>query len=213
MNAVPRGRLVTLEGIEGAGKSTYAGTVRAVLEKHGIDVVPTREPGGTGPGEKLRDLLLSDKNAALTADAELLIMFAARADHVATVVLPALEAGRWVVSDRFTDASYAYQGGGRGCDRRLLGALEQAVCRGIRPDLTLLLDLAPEHAMARVKARGARDRFETETIEFFTRVREAYLERAGEEPRRWRVIPAQRPLREVEAAVVHAIEARFFTRA
>ncbi len=207
MNAARRGRLLTIEGIEGAGKSTHVEAVCAALRERGLAVVATREPGGTPLGERLRDLLLSSANGAITADTELLMLFAARAAHVATVVRPALEAGRWVVSDRFTDASYAYQGGGRGCDRELLDMLKRAVCRDTQPDLTFLLDVAPEQAIARVEARGARDRFEAESLGFFNRVRDAYLALAAEDPARWRVISAQGAIEQVEAAVIAALAA------
>ena len=201
------GRLITVEGIEGAGKSTHIESICEALRAREINVVATREPGGTPVGEKLRDLLLSDRCGKITAEAELLLMFAARAEHIATVVRPALAAGTWVVSDRFTDASYAYQGGGRGCSRELLDALSDAVCGDIRPDLTFLLDLKPEEAGERVVARGAaKDRFETESGEFFSRVRDAYLALAAADPARWRVIPAQHEMAQVKTLIIQALE-------
>ena len=206
MNA-KRGRLVTIEGIEGVGKSTHIKTICEVLRRHGIDVVATREPGGTLLGEELRRLLLSEQCAGLVAEAELLMMFAARAEHIVTVVRPALDAGQWVVSDRFTDASYAYQGGGRGCSRALLDALRQSLCAEVHPDLTFLLDLEPDQAHVRVETRGNnKDRFEAESREFFTRVREAYLVLSKEDPRRWRVIPAQQSIEQIKAAIVRELE-------
>ncbi len=207
MTAARRGRLITVEGIEGAGKSTHIEAVCETLRARGIAVVATREPGGTPLGERLRDLLLADAGDGITAEAELLMMFAARAEHIEKVVRPALQAGRWVISDRFSDASYAYQGGGRGCDRILLDALDRGICGNVHPDLTFLLDIAPDKAAARVAARGARDRFENENLEFFTRVRQAYLARAQEETARWRVISAQADVAQVRAAIIAELQA------
>ena len=202
-----RGRLVTVEGIEGAGKSTHVKTICSTLNARGIENVATREPGGTPVGERLRDLLLSAEIGDVGADAELLLMFAARAEHVMNVVRPALEMGRWVVSDRFADASYAYQGGGRGCDPARLVTLDRLVCAEIRPDLTFLLDIPPEQAAARVADRGEKDRFESESTDFFEQVREAYLARAREDAGRWRVINAGRGLAQVQAEIRREVEA------
>ena len=207
MNSVRRGRLITLEGIEGAGKSTHAETVCAALRDRGLTVVAAHEPGGTALGGKLRELLLSKANADVTAEAELLLMFAARAELIRRVVRPALEQGHWVVSDRFTDASYAYQGGGRGCARETLDALSRIVCRETRPDLTFLLDITPKEGAARVGKRGEKDRFETEGADFFERVRKAYLTLAAAEPQRWRVIAAGQELEQVKAEVVSELDA------
>lgn len=207
MSAVRRGRLITLEGIEGAGKSTHAGTVRAALRDRGLPVVAVHEPGGTALGDKLRELLLAKTDAGVTTEAELLLLFAARAELIQRVVRPALEKGQWVVSDRFTDASYAYQGGGRGCARETLDALKQAVCGEIQPDLTFLLDVAPEEGAARVGKRGEKDRFEAESAGFFERVRRAYLALAAAEPRRWRIIAAGREVRQVEVEVLRELDA------
>ena len=200
-NTAGRGMFVTVEGVEGAGKTSCLAAVRSVLDRAGYEAVFTREPGGTELGEAVRQLLLSERYAGMTADCELLLMFAARAEHLAQVVRPALAQGKWVVSDRFTDASYAYQGGGRGVDTARIAALEQWVQGGLRPDLTLLLDLPVEQGRARAAARSAPDRFESERQEFFERVRQAYRRRAEQEPRRIRVIDAGRALPAVQAQV------------
>jgi len=194
-----RGRFITLEGIEGAGKSTVLGFVCEYLEAAGIVVEVTREPGGTELGEQLRNLLLVRREAGMSAEAELLLMFAARAEHLARRIRPALAAGRWVVCDRFTDASYAYQGGGRGLDEAHIACLERLVQQGVEPDLTLLLDLPPEVGLARARRRSAADRFESEPTAFFERVRARYLQRAREAAERVRVIDAAQPLAQVRA--------------
>ena len=212
MGSKQRGHLITLEGIEGAGKSTHVEAICAVLRKRGLTVLATREPGGTELGEKLRELLLENRTGVPAANTEALMMFAARAAHISEVVSPALDAGVWVVSDRFTDSSYAYQGGARGCERELLDMLKQAVCRDINPDLTLLLDISPAQAITRVQTRGAKDRFESENLEFFTRVRDAYLMLAAEEPARWRIIPAKQEVGQVEAVILRKIETYFLSQ-
>ena len=206
-----RGRFVTLEGIEGAGKSGALAHLRGVLAAAGIGAVATREPGGTALGEALRALLLDHRNG-MEADTELLLVFAARAEHLARVIRPALAAGRWVLCDRFTDSTYAYQGGGRGVPAERIAALEEWVQGPLRPDLTLLLDVPPELGLARARGReggaegaSARDRFEREDLAFFARVREAYLARARAEPARFRVIDAARPWEEVRAALEEAL--------
>ena len=192
-----RGKLITLEGIDGAGKSTHVGAIADFLRGRGKDVVVTREPGGTPLGEKLRALLLSQ---AMHVGTETLLMFAARREHIALVIAPALAEGRWVVSDRFTDATYAYQGGGGGMAKDRIAALERWVQDGLQPDLTLVFDTPVEVALARLaKDRG--DRFELESRAFFERVRAAYLERAAAEPRRMRVIQSGRSLPEVKKDV------------
>ncbi|HEU0200684.1 MAG TPA: dTMP kinase [Burkholderiaceae bacterium] len=170
-----RGRFITLEGIDGAGKSTQAQFVADRLRASGADLVVTREPGGTRLGEALRELILHQPMAAST---ETLLLFAARAEHLAAVIEPALSAGRWVLCDRFTDATFAYQAGGRGVPAERIEALEQWLHPDLQPDLTLLFDVAPAVAAARVAGARTRDRFETEQRDFFTRVRDAYLERA-----------------------------------
>ena len=191
-----RGKFITLEGIDGAGKSTHHAWVVDYLRKQGREVVATREPGGTDLGEKLRALLLTEP---MHLETEALLMFAARREHLAKLIIPALEAGKWVVSDRFTDASFAYQGGGRGLSPEKLMALENWVQEGFQPDLTLVFDLATELASARLAGTGnTPDRFEQEKRDFFERVREAYLVRAARYPQRIRVIDAGKTLNEIQ---------------
>lgn len=191
-----RGKFITLEGIDGAGKSTHLTHLVDLLRKAGKTVVQTREPGGTPLGEKLRALLLSEP---MHLETEALLMFAARREHLAQVIVPALERGDWVVCDRFTDASFAYQGGGRGLDRLKLESLEKWVQGALDPDLTLLFDVATEVAYGRVqKMNRELDRFEQEKRDFFDRVRGAYLDRAGQAPDRIRVIDAQRSIAEIK---------------
>jgi dTMP kinase len=200
------GRLITIEGGEGAGKSTVIEAVRALLLERGREVVPTREPGGTPVGEAIRAVLL-DPAASLLPETELLLMFAARAQLVRATILPALARGAVVVSDRFTDASFAYQGGGRGIDSGRIAELERWVA-GIKPDLTLLLDLGVDQGLARARGRGGMpDRIEREDAGFFERVRAVYLARAAAEPERWRVIDASRPVVEVVMQVRAALDA------
>ena len=184
-----RGAFVTLEGGEGVGKTTNLALILAHLDTRGVEVVATREPGGTPLGETIRAWILDGEHGALSAEVEALLMFAARARHLDTVIRPALAAGKWVVCDRFTDATFAYQGGGRGADTRLLEALETGVQRGLEPDLTLLLDAPLEVGRRRIAAR-APDHFEREQAPFFERVRRAYLERAQRDPKRVKVIDA-----------------------
>ena len=211
--AAGSGTFITLEGIEGAGKSTVARTLQAEVERRGAPVLLTREPGGTPLAESLRELLLRRGNELLNPNAETLLMFAARAVHLDNAVRPALAAGRWVICDRFTDASYAYQGGGRGVDEGLLSRLAGAVHADLWPARTLLLDVPVALGLQRARNRpGAPDRFEVEQLAFFERVRNVYLQRAAREPQRMRVIDATRPLAEVEAAAREAI-ADLFLRA
>ncbi len=191
------GRLITLEGGEGAGKSTVLEAVRALLAERGIDVLVTREPGGTQSGEAIRSVLLDPNLKGLCAETELLLMFASRAQLVREVVLPALAAGRWVLSDRFTDASFAYQGGGRGQPVERIAELERWAASGVQPHLTLLLDLPVADGMRRANGRGSADRIEMENVDFFERVRAGYRARAAAEPARFRVVDASRPLDEV----------------
>ena len=200
------GRLITLEGGEGAGKSTVLDAIRERLAQHGIDVVVTREPGGTVLGEAVREIVLDPARRNLCAESELLLMFAARAQLVRELIRPALDAGQWVVSDRFTDASYAYQGAGRGQPEARIAELE-AWAAGIRPDLTLLLDLPIAEGLARAGGRGRADRIELESADFFERVRAAYRARAAAESGRFRVIDATRGIDDVRAAVCEAIDA------
>ena len=190
----PPGRLITLEGIEGAGKTTQLARVSDYLQAAGCRVVVTREPGGTRLGESLRSLLLTPHPPALAADTELLLMFAARAEHLNQVVRPALDRGDWVVCDRFTDASYAYQGGGCGMAEPRIAALEDWVQGSLRPDCVLLLDVPVEQGRLRAMQRSQpADRFEREDSAFFERVRQAYLDRAHSDPERYRIIDADHP--------------------
>jgi dTMP kinase len=196
-----KGKFITVEGVEGAGKSTQAVFMRDYLEAVGQRVVLTREPGGTGLGEQLRTLLLDHRDDGMAADSELLLMFAARAEHLARVIRPALENGDWVVCDRFTDATYAYQGGGRAIPGARIAVLEDWVQGPLRPELTLLLDLPVREGLARAGRRGLNDRFESEDLAFFRRVRSAYLDLAKRHPQRYRVIDADRPVEVVRGAV------------
>jgi dTMP kinase len=195
-----RGKFITLEGIDGAGKSTHIGTVADLLRSRGKEVVVTREPGGTPLGEKLRSVLLSEK---LNIDTETLLMFAARGEHIARVIAPALAAGRWVVSDRFTDATYAYQGAGGGMEKDRIAALDAWV-GGLKPDLTLVFDVPVDTALARLPA-ASKDRFESESRAYFERVRAGYLEQAGTEARRMRVIDASKAISEVKKEVEKSV--------
>ncbi len=199
-----RGRFITLEGSEGVGKTTNLAVIESFLKEHRLDVVVTREPGGTALGERLRAVLLdvaADPEEPPMADlAELLLMFAARAQHVQQVIEPALAAGIWVLSDRFTDASYAYQGGGRGIPAKTIETLEALVQGALRPDKTLYLDIAPEIAFRRI-ANRAHDRIEREQQAFFHRVRDCYLARAKAEPGRFSVIDASAEVESVAAGV------------
>jgi dTMP kinase len=204
---VTRGRFITVEGIEGAGKSTQLPGLRELLLGRGHEVVVTREPGGTRVGEALRSVLLGVGDEPLAVDTEILLMFAARAQHLARVILPALERGAWVLCDRFTDATYAYQGGGRGVAEARIQALEQWVQGTLRPDLTLLLDVAVATGLGRARGRGPADRFEQERAAFFERVRSVYLSRAAREPARFRVVPADGDPGEVRARLEQALGA------
>lgn len=201
-----RGRFITLEGGEGVGKSSNLPFVQQLLAEHGCTVLVTREPGGTELAEKIRGLLLDNGAEPVTPKTELLMMFAARAQHVAHVIEPALQQGQWVLSDRFTDASYAYQGGGRGVDIAALRWLEQFVQDGLRPDLTLLLDAPVETGMQRARQRGDLDRFEQEHLAFFERVRQAYLQQAAMHPERIEVIDASLSLEAVRKKIRRSIQ-------
>jgi dTMP kinase len=193
-----KGKFITVEGIEGVGKTTNIDFIHQQLQAAGRDVVLTREPGGTPLGEAIRGLLLDPAYTGMDSTCELQLMFAARAEHLAKVVWPALEQGQWVLCDRFTDATYAYQGGGRGIDTGVIARLEELVQGDFRPDLTLLLDVPVEIGLARAGKRGALDRFEQEKVAFFERVRNAYLEMAARSPDRYRVIDASLPLNDVQ---------------
>lgn len=191
------GKFITVEGIEGAGKSTNIGVVKDFLQERDIDLVTTREPGGTIYAEHIRELLLSHQDEPLDSNAELLLVFAARAQHLNHLICPALERGAWVLSDRFTDATYAYQGAGRGLGVEKVAALEEFVQGSLRPDLTLILDVPVDVGFGRVDSRGSRDRFESEQQHFFETVRSAYLERAQTSPERYAVIDTTRSLDEI----------------
>ena len=194
-----RGRFITFEGIDGAGKSTHIAGVAELIRLHGYQVVSTREPGGTPLGEKLRELLLHEP---MHLETEAMLMFAARREHLARVIEPALARGDWVVCDRFSDATYAYQGGGRGLDKAKFAVLEQWVHGQLQPDLTFLFDLPPGVAEQRISAQGRElDRFEQEKRDFHVRVRAAYLERAAAAPRRITVINADQPLEKIKKLV------------
>ncbi|OYW64938.1 MAG: dTMP kinase [Hydrogenophilales bacterium 16-64-46] len=198
------GRFITLEGVDGAGKSTHLGFVAERLRARGHEVVVTREPGGTPLGETLRELLL---HRDMDAGTELLLMFAARQQHLAELIQPALARGAWVVSDRFTDASYAYQCGGRGIDAARVAALENWVQQGFAPDLTLLFDVPAEVAESRRSAARAADRFEREADSFFNRVRQAYLVRAAAEPERIRVLDARQSIAALQDEIARLLDA------
>lgn len=203
-----RGRFITFEGIDGAGKSSQIAALVKLIESHGIEVEQTREPGGTDLGERLRALLLHEP---MHLETEAMLMFAARREHLAARIMPALEAGRWVVSDRFSDATYAYQVGGRGLDEARFDTLEEWVHPGFQPDLTLLFDLPAEVAAARVANTGeAPDRFEREQRSFFERVRAAYLMRASRAPERVCVIAADREPGEIRAEIEFICTERWF---
>ena len=192
------GLFITLEGPEGAGKSTNREYLAARLKEHGIEVVLSREPGGTPLAERIRELLLTPSDEVMNSDAELLLVFAARAQHLAGVICPALRRGAVVLCDRFTDATYAYQGGGRGLSEARIAELERFVQGDLRPDLTLVFDLPVEVGLARAAARGRLDRFEQEGQVFFEAVRQAYLQRATQVPERYRVLDAAQPLEQVQ---------------
>ncbi|MDU9393686.1 dTMP kinase [Pseudomonas sp. zfem002] len=195
------GLFITLEGPEGAGKSTNRDYLAGHLRDRGLDVLLTREPGGTPLAERIRELLLAPSDEKMDADTELLLVFAARAQHLAEVIRPALARGAVVLCDRFTDATYAYQGGGRGLDMERIATLERFVQAGLQPDLTLLFDLPVEVGLSRAAARGRLDRFEQEGQAFFEAVRQAYLDRAKADPQRYRLIDAAQPLVAVQQSL------------
>jgi dTMP kinase len=203
------GKFITIEGGEGVGKTTNIAFIKAWLEQRGISYIATREPGGTPYGEKIRTLLLEHQDEDLDATAELLLIFAARAQHLARVIKPALARGTWVLCDRFTDATYAYQGGGRQLGLERVAALEEYVQGDLRPDLTLVLDLDPSQGMSRASERGRLDRFEVEAADFFQRVRQTYLELAARDPRRYAVVDASQPLDRVQLAIAQVFQRTF----
>lgn len=190
---------ITFEGIEGVGKTTHLKWMAAALSKAGIEVLTTREPGGTPMGEEIRDILLAHRNERVAPLTELLLMFAARAQHVDTIIQPALKRGCWVLCDRFVDASYAYQGGGRGIETTLIEKLEKLVLADFKPDLTLLFDAPVSVGLSRVKGRGGiQDRFEQEKLDFFERVRLAYKARADQDPLRHKIIDASESIEAIQ---------------
>ncbi len=198
------GKFITLEGIDGAGKSTHLSFIAERLRAMGRQVVVTREPGGTPLGEMLRDMVLSQK---MHVETETLIMFASRREHIDKVIVPALEKGIWVLSDRFTDATFAYQGGGRGIAQDRLQALENWVQSGLQPDITLLFDVPLEISRERLSHNMSLDRFEQEKQDFFARVRAAYLDRAAAHRQRIRVINSSRSIAEIQAELTPLLEA------
>lgn len=200
------GRFITLEGGEGSGKSTNLQFIRQILEDRQLQVTVTREPGGTPVAERIRGILLEQQDEVISEHAELLLVFAARAQHIQHVILPALQRGHWVLCDRFTDSTYAYQGGGRNMDMNVITWLENNMQVGLRPDLTLLLDAPVELGLQRAKHRGKLDRFEVEQRSFFERVREVYLQRAGLEENRYQIIDASLPLPLVQVQIRQVLD-------
>ena len=197
-----RGKFITLEGMDGAGKSTHIPNIIKMLESRGVEVVSTREPGGTALGEKLRELLLHE---AMHPETETLLMFAARREHIDKVIEPALARGAWVLSDRFTDATYAYQSGGRGVEASKVISLEKWVQGDLQPDATLLFDVPVEVSVARLASARTPDKFERESAEFFTKIRNAYLQRAQENPSRFHIINSNQAFECVIADVENTI--------
>lgn len=195
-------KFITLEGMDGAGKSTHIPTIIEMLQARGREVVSTREPGGTVLGERLRELLLHE---AMHAETETLLMFAARREHIANVIAPALKRGAYVLSDRFTDATYAYQSGAKGVSANKVEILEQWVQESLHPDVTILFDVPVEVSIARLAGARSPDKFERESADFFTRIRNAYLLRAKQNPARFRIIDASKPLEEVSKMVKELI--------
>jgi dTMP kinase len=201
-----KGKFITLEGGEGVGKSTNLEFIRAYLDAHHIPLVVTREPGGTPLAERIRALLLDTRTEDFSEQTELLLMFAARSQHLKHVIAPALSLGQWVLCDRFTDATYAYQGGGRRMDVKTIEWLEQLVQGPLRPDLTLLLDAPVDIGLKRAEQRGALDRFESEKLHFFEDVRRAYLLQAELNPKRMKVINANQPLVDVQQMIIETLQ-------
>lgn len=204
-----RGLFITVEGGEGVGKSSNIRFIQGLIEARGRECIVTREPGGTPMAEEIRQVLLAKRDEAVCIETELLLMFAARAQHLQQLILPALARGAWVLSDRFTDATYAYQSGGRGVPADKVALLENFVQGDFRPDLTLLLDAPVEIGMSRAQKRGELDRFESEKVDFFTRVRNNYLERAASEPARFKRVDASLPLDDVQRQIAHVLGSFF----
>ncbi len=212
MNKTAKGRFITVEGGEGAGKSSNLAFIQSLIETAGKQVLFTREPGGTPLGEAIRELLLGHKHTGMADDTELLLMFAARAEHLQQKILPALERGIWVLCDRFTDASFAYQGAGRGLSLEKIAKLQQFVQGTLRPDLTLLLDVPVDTGLQRAGMRSEPDRFESENRDFFEKVRAGYLQIATQEPDRVQVIDASPALEivqdQIKTVVQHYLESQ-----
>ncbi len=200
------GKFITLEGTEGVGKSTNLAFVRNWLQTRNIEVIVTREPGGTPLAEEIRELLLAKRDEPVDQAAELLLVFAARAQHIAQIIKPALARGAWVLSDRFTDATFAYQGGGRGLDKNIIQQLEVMVQGDLRPDLTLILDIDVKLGLSRASQRGELDRFESETLDFFERVRTAYRERAMASPVHYAIVDAGQSLEKVQKDIDQVLQ-------
>lgn len=201
-----RGRFISIEGVEGVGKSTMVNAICDALGQQSIPHLVTREPGGTPVAEAIRDILLREHEESVSPDTELLLMFAGRVQNIQHVIMPALQAGQWVLTDRFTDASFAYQGGGRGIAERYITYLAEWVQGDLEPDLTFLLDAPVDVGFSRIKHRGEKDRIENEKIEFFERVRAAYLEQAKRHPERYRVIDATQEPSQVVQQVLLALQ-------
>lgn len=204
-----RGLFITIEGGEGVGKSTNIEFIRSILESKGVQCIVTREPGGTPLAEEIREVLIKNRDEPVATETELLLMFAARAQHLHQKILPALSKGIWVISDRFTDATYAYQSGGRGVSAEKVAMLENFVQGDVRPDMTILLDAPIETGMERARNRGKLDRFEEEKYEFFNKVRNNYLERANAEKSRFRVVDATQTLDCVQTDIASLLQRLF----
>ena len=202
----PRGQFITFEGIEGAGKTTNIAFIAKQIEEHGHKILLTREPGGTEIGESIREILISKDYPQMHADTELLLMFAARSEHLNKIIIPALSDGIWVLCDRFTDASYAYQGAGRGIEKSKIETVEKLIQGSLRPDYTFLFDLEANIGLSRAKSRGETDRFEQEHLDFFTRVRTEYLNLATNDKQRFKVIHAQHPLELVQDQIKQLLD-------
>jgi dTMP kinase len=201
-----KGKFITIDGVEGAGKSTQIDYISDYLNNKGVSLLITREPGGTDLGKKIRELLLGNETRSMHFDTELLLMFADRNEHIQTKIIPALDRGDWVLSDRFSDASYAYQGGGRELGMERISELEGWVLQGFVPDLTLLLDVDAELGMSRIHSRGSKDRIELETIDFFNRVRDTYIQRSQMFPERIKLIDASKTIEHTSKQIQNILQ-------